>query len=64
MKKAHIIYAGGRTPCRYSARPSRSVRALSVQAFADTPVAMRCVECDAKYRAVCAELAAKATGSA
>lgn len=50
--KVHLN-KGGRSPCRYSSRPSRKVVMLDIQAFADTPVDRRCTECNAKYKAIC-----------
>ncbi len=62
--KVHLQrVTGGRSACRYSARPSRNVKALPLQQFATTPVEMRCAECETKYRAFCAAIA-KATGGA
>lgn len=57
MKKVHLRKAGGtRSACRYSSRPSRQVKLLSVQEFADTPVEFRCSECEDKYQKLCAGL--------
>lgn len=55
--KAHLLKAGGtRSACRYSSRPSRQVKLLSIQEFADTPVEHRCSECEAKYQRLCSGL--------
>lgn len=58
--KAHLRKAGGtRSACRYSSRPSRQVKLLSIQEFADTPVEFRCSECEEKYQRLCASLQRK-----
>lgn len=52
--------SGTRSPCRYSSRPSRQVRLLSIQDFADQPMALRCSECETAYRRMCADIQAAA----
>lgn len=51
-KKLHLQrseMSGNRSACRHTSRPSRQLRVVSVQAFADAPEADRCSECQAKY---------------
>lgn len=55
--KVHLMKKNGnRSACRYSSRPSRRVRVVSLQEFADTPEAQQCSECRAAYERFCAEL--------
>jgi hypothetical protein len=52
-KRIHMRKPGGsRGVCRYAARPSRSVNAISPLAFKDVSRALRCVECHRFYESL------------
>ena len=66
-QKIHLRSSGTRSACRYSARPSRRLRMLSLQEFADQPLALKCAECEAAFQRTCARIrsaAAETKGSA
>lgn len=63
MKRIHLR-KGGRSFCRYSARPSTQIRALAFQGFSDAPEATRCVECQAAFVAFCDLVRRAALGGA
>lgn len=51
MAKIHLAKAagaGGRSVCRYTARPGRQVHLLPLLRFALLPVSVKCFECAAK----------------
>lgn len=45
--KSHLRKSGSRSWCRYTSRPGRAVRLLSLAEFEKLPVEQRCGECNA-----------------